>query len=136
MSQEGPASEETPPRAPRSLRRSFAAMVLVGEILVVGFATLVAKDLSDVSGSTLAVVAGGTALLCVLAAGLLRSPVGYALGWLVQLLLVLSGFWVPMMFFVGIVFAAIWFVALQQGGRADAITAQRLAHERELHQDD
>ena len=99
-------------------------------------ATLVAKDLSDVSGSTLAVVAGGTALLCVLAAGLLRSPVGYALGWLVQLLLVLSGFWVPMMFFVGIVFAAIWFVALQQGGRADAITAQRLAHERELHQDD
>ena len=51
VSQERPAGPATPQRAPRSLRRSFAAMVLVGEILVVGFATLVAKDLSDVSGS-------------------------------------------------------------------------------------
>ncbi|WP_426566308.1 DUF4233 domain-containing protein [Angustibacter sp. McL0619] len=121
---------------PRSLRRSFAALVLVGEIFVVGFAALVAFQLSDVSGASVAVVAGGTALLCVVAAGTLRSPVGYALGWLVQLLLVLSGFWVPMMFVVGIVFGAIWFVALQQGGRADAITAQRQLAERQHREQD
>ena len=121
----GPATG--PVRPPRSLRRSFAAMVLVGEVLVVGFATLVAKDLTDVSGRTLALAAGGLALLCVLAAGLLRSRVGYLLGWVVQVLLVLSGFWVPLMFFVGVVFLAVWGFVLRAGGRADVVTAQRLA---------
>ena len=120
---DAPAGE----RAPRSLRRSFAAMVLVGEVLVVGFAALVAKDLSDVSGRTVAVAAGVTAVLAVLAAGLLRSRLGYLLGWLVQAVLVVSGVWVPMMFFVGIVFAVVWGFVLVAGGRADAVTAQRLA---------
>ncbi|KQX68838.1 DUF4233 domain-containing protein [Angustibacter sp. Root456] len=114
-------------RPPRSLRRSFAAMVLVGEVLVVGFAALVAKDLSDVSGRTVALAAGVTALLAVLAAGLLRSRLGYVLGWLVQVVLVVSGVWVPMMFFIGIVFAVVWGFVLVAGGRADAVTAQRLA---------
>jgi hypothetical protein len=104
-------------------------MVLVGEVLVVGFAALVAKDLSDVSGRTVAVAAGVTALLAVLAAGLLRSRVGYLLGWLVQLVLVVSGVWVPMMFFLGVVFAVVWGFVLVAGGRADAVTAQRLTAE-------
>ena len=115
-----------PARPPRSLKRSFAATVLVGEVLVVGFASLVAMNLTDVPGRTLAVVAGGTALLCVVAAGMLRTRAGYLLGWVVQLLLVASGFWVPMMFAVGVVFVALWLMALRQGGRADAITARRL----------
>ena len=115
------------PRPPRSLRRSFAAMVLVGEVLVVGFAALVAKDLADVDGRTLALAAGGTALLCVVAAGSLRSPLGYAIGSLVQVLLVLAGLWVPLMFFVGVVFAGLWAAALVQGGRADRLTARRQA---------
>ncbi len=114
-------------RPPRSLRRSLAAMVLVGEVLVVGFAALVAKDLSDVSGRRVAVAAGVTALLAVLAAGLLRSRVGFVLGWAVQVVLVVSGVWVPMMFFIGIVFAVVWGFVLVAGGRADAVTAQRLA---------
>jgi hypothetical protein len=122
-----PVSEQVSDRPPRSLRRSFAAMVLVGEVLVVGFASLVAKDLSDVSGRTVAVAAGVTALLALLAAGLLRSRVGYCLGWVVQAVLVVSGVWVPMMFFIGIVFAVVWGFVLVAGGRADAVTAQRLA---------
>ena len=102
-------------------------MVLVGEVLVVGFAALVAKDLSDVSGRTVAVAAGVTALLALVAAGLLRHRVGFVLGWLVQVVLVVSGVWVPMMFFIGIVFAVVWGFVLVAGGRADAVTAQRLA---------
>jgi len=123
---EGPASPDAAPSpAPRSLKRSFAAMVLVGEVLVVGFASLVAKDLSDVSGRTVGIIAAAVALLCLVAAGSLRSRVGYALGWLVQVVLVVSGVWVPMMIFLGVVFGALWFVALRYGGRADAVTAQR-----------
>ena len=69
------------------------------------------------------------ALLCVLAAGLLRSRVGYLLGWLVQLLLVATAVWVPVMLFIGLAFAALWVVALVQGSRADALTARRSAPE-------
>ncbi len=115
------------PRPPRSLRRTFAAMVLVGEVLVVGFAALVARGVSDVPGSTIGVAAAAVAALCLLAAGTLRSPVGYGLGWLVQALLVASAFWVPQMLVVGIVFAGLWLLALVQGRRADVVTAQRQA---------
>ncbi len=121
-----PAASGAAAPGSRSLKRSFAALVLVGEVLVVGFAALVAKDLSDVDGATLAWVTGGVAAVCLLAAGSLRSPVGYAIGWIVQLLLVVSGVWVPLMFFLGLLFAGIWAAAVVLGGRADAITAQRL----------
>jgi hypothetical protein len=100
-------------------------MVLGGEVLVVGFAALVAKDLADVEGRTLALVTVGAMLLCLVAAGTLGSRVGYVLGWLVQVLLVLSVVWVPLMLFVGLVFAALWLAALVFGRRADALTARR-----------
>jgi len=111
----------------RSLRRTFAALVLVGEVLVVGFAALVAKDLTDVPGRVVLLAAAGLAALCVVAAGLLRSRVGYLLGWLAQLLLVASAFWVPLMGVVSVVFVVLWVAALVQGGRADDVTARRRA---------
>jgi fatty acid desaturase len=123
-------SEPAAPRPPRSLKRSFASLVLVGELLVVGFAALVANNLTDVDGRTLAVVTAAVAVLCLLAAGSLRSRVGYLLGWLVQVLLVLSGFWVTLMFFLGAAFAVLWWLALRTGARADAVTARRRAAER------
>lgn len=73
-------SAGTSPRPARSYRRLFALLVLVGEALVVGFATLVAKDLADVTRVQALAAGGVLALLCVLAAGLLRSPAGYLLG--------------------------------------------------------
>ena len=109
----------------RSYRRLFAMLVLVGESLVAGFATLVAKDLADVPRGQALVAGLALALLCLLAAGLLRSQVGYLLGWVVQVLLLLSALWVPLMLFLGLCFAALWVVALVQGSRADALTLRR-----------
>lgn len=100
-------------------------MVLVGELFVIGFAVLVAKDLADVPGRDVAVAGGVLALLCLVAVSTLRSPAGYALGWLLQVLLVVSAAWVPLMAFVGLLFAVLWVTALVQGGRADALTARR-----------
>lgn len=113
------------PARTRSLRQTFASLVLVSEVLVVGFAVLVAKDLTDVPGSQLAAFAGAVALLCVLSTGLLRSRVGYLLGSLAQCLLVLAAFWLPLMAVVGLLFAALWAAALVYGSRADALTASR-----------
>lgn len=112
-------------RPARSYRRLFALLVLVGEAFVVGFATLVAKDLADVTRAQALAAGGLLAVLCVVAAGLLRSRAGFVLGWLVQLLLIASALWVPLMLFVGLAFAALWVAALVQGSKADALTARR-----------
>lgn len=114
-----------PRRRSRSYRRLLAVVVLLAEALVIGFATLVARDLADVSDSRVYLAGGVGALLCVLAAALLRSRVGFVLGWVVQLLLVASGVWVPAMLVIGSGFAALWVVVLVQGSRADALTARR-----------
>ena len=101
----------------RSPRRTLAAATVSLEAFVVFFAGLVAKDLSPLSTGASLGLFGGLAVACLLTAGLLRRPEGYAFGWVVQAAAVATGFWVPAMFFLGGVFALLWFVALQQGAR-------------------
>jgi hypothetical protein len=105
-------------------RRIFCATVLVSESLVVFFALLVAKDLSDVATSTLVWVGGGTSLACLLLTGLLRYRWSYALGSVLQVVLVLAGFIVPAMFFLGTIFAVLWFVSLSLSARIDGARAE------------
>ena len=109
----------------RSIRRAMCAGMLVLQAVVLFLTGVVTIGMTDIGAVASLSLGLGLAVLCVLAAGMLRSPVGYVLGWLVQVLLVVSGLWVPMMFVVGAMFAAIWFLALRTGGRADAITARR-----------
>lgn len=104
------------------------ATVLGSQSLVVFFGALVGrgmagKDSSAWSFILLCVLAG----VCVLAAGLVRRPGGVLLGTVVQVLTVLSGFLVPMMFLVGLVFLGLWVLCLHQGRRIDAAEATRLA---------
>jgi hypothetical protein len=108
----------------------MAASTLTLEAFVVFFAALVAKDLSSLS--TPAAVGAGAAIAvgCLLVAGLLRFRVGYLLGSVLQLVLIGTGFWVPMMFFIGVVFAALWVASLYWGTRIErerAIVAAGLA---------
>lgn len=120
------SAEVTQPRQrSRSYRRLLATVVLVSEALVIGFATLVAKDLSDLSDSRAYLAGAVGALLCVVAAATLRSRAGFLLGWLVQLLLIASAAWVPIMLAIGLGFAVLWVVVLVQGSRADALTVRR-----------
>ncbi len=99
-------------------------VVLAFEALVILFAGLVAKDLSGLGTGTALGLAGALALACLLVAGLLRGRAGYAAGTVLQLLVVAAGIWVPVMFFLGALFAAIWVVALRVGGRIDAESAE------------
>ena len=116
----------------RNPKRMLAATTLASEALVVFFATLAAYGLSEDRHTAYLVVGGALVLLCVLAAGMLRSRAGYGLGWALQGLMVASGVVVPMMFFVGAVFAVIWFSAVRIGARIEreqAEVARRLAGE-------
>ena len=68
---------------------------------------------------------GGAALLALVAAGTLRRPTGYYVGWVTQLVGVALGFLTSPMFVVGVMFAAIWVISFVLGKRLDeAKTAQ------------
>ncbi|MBA2769878.1 MAG: DUF4233 domain-containing protein [Sporichthyaceae bacterium] len=95
--------------------KGIAAAVLVFEGMVVFFATLVALDLSEVDDTTLWQVGGSLAGACVIAAALLRRPWGYAVGSALQVAVIAAGLVVPAMFFLGLLFAGLWFLALYLG---------------------
>ena len=105
--------------------RAIAASVLVFEAIVVVLAIPVAISLGDVDPAVAGVGGGVLIALCFLAAALLRTPAGYAIGWGVQVLLILSGFVVTAMFIVGGLFAALWVVGLRVGRRGEELRAQR-----------
>jgi hypothetical protein len=107
--------------------RGICAAVLVFEGMVIFFATLVALDLTDVDHATLWSVGGGGAVLCLVLAGLLRHRWAFAVASSLQVALVASGVVVPVMFFLGLVFGALWFLALHLGGKVERLQAERAA---------
>ncbi len=107
--------------------RGICAAVLVFEGLVIFFATLVALDLTDVDHAALWWVGGGGAVLCLVLAGLLRLPWAFVAGSVLQVALVAAGFVVPVMFFLGLVFGALWFFAIHLGRRVERLEAARAA---------
>ena len=92
--------------------------VLIFEVVAFGLAIPVMIFVSNVPAA--AAAGGVTALLAVVAAGLLRSPVGYVLGWLTQLAGLALGLLTPTMFIVGTLFAAVWVLAFALGKRLDS----------------
>ena len=99
--------------------RSLASIVLGFEALVLALVTPVMISVAHVSASTALPVCLGLALLAIAAAGLLRSQVGYALGWVVQVGAVGLGFVVPVMFVLGLAFAGFWVMAIVLGRRIE-----------------
>jgi Protein of unknown function (DUF4233) len=120
----------------RAPRRTLGATILTLEGLAVFFAALVARNLpptavaasSGVTGGRALVACGALALGCLLVAGMLRSPVGFALGWVVQVAVLATGLLVETMYAVGWIFAVLWFVALRVGSRIERDHAIIAAH--------
>lgn len=94
--------------------------VLIFEVIVFGLAIPVMILVSHVSAGVAAGFAGGAALLALVAAALLRSPVGYVLAWLTQLAGVALGLLTTSMFLVGSLLAAVWVLAFVLGKRLDS----------------
>jgi hypothetical protein len=105
----------------------MGAIVLAGQSVIIFFGALVARALAAASGdpkaTTYLLVGSGLAVLCLLAVGLMRTPFGVTVGWLIQLATLLSAFVLPMMAVVGVIFTGLWVVCLWQGQRIDAIQA-------------
>ncbi|MFI6291623.1 DUF4233 domain-containing protein [Nonomuraea sp. NPDC050790] len=104
--------------------RRLGASVLGMEAIMAGLITPVAITVSGVAPA-LAMVSGlGLSVLCIVAIGLLKRPVGYVVGTLVQVLAIATGFLVSMMFFLGAIFAALWITAIFVARRVEGVTSR------------
>lgn len=101
----------------------LCSSVLTFESVLVLLIAPVAIVVQHVDASTSIAACAGLIITCMVAIRGLKKRWGLALGWLVQLLLVLCGLVVPTMFFLGFFFAVTWFFAIRVGRKGDAIKA-------------
>ncbi|NJP97120.1 DUF4233 domain-containing protein [Nonomuraea sp. FMUSA5-5] len=104
--------------------RRLGASVLGMEAIVAGLVTPVAITVGEVAPALAVTVGIGLAVLCVIAAGLLKRPFGYVLGSVVQVLAICTGFLVTTMFFLGAIFAALWITAIIVARRVEGATSR------------
>lgn len=100
----------------------LARSVLSMEILLLGFALLLAKDLASREGLWLGLA---LVVLAILALGTLKSKIGWILGWILQFGIILYGFYIFSMFFMGALFLSLWVGAIVIGRKGEAL--KRLA---------
>ena len=115
------------PRRERSVTESLLSIVLGLEAVLLFFVILTAFGLKALPPA--AAFGGGIALIValVLIAGVLRFPWGVWLGWIAQATLVATGLVLPIMYFIGAGFVAIWIYCFVKGRQLD--TAKRIALE-------
>lgn len=102
----------------------LAAAVLVLEAFLVFFAVLAASQLSQAPAGLVWGGGLGLAFVLLLASGLVRRPGGIALGWVLQVVVVLGGLVLPAMFALGGLFVLLWFGMLRLGRKVDRERAE------------
>ncbi|MFI8595904.1 DUF4233 domain-containing protein [Kocuria koreensis] len=123
-------------KKPGSVKVMFASTVLLLEAFVVFFGTLAyfgLEHLHSGTGTKVSVMIGGLVLAAafVYNCAVLRKPWGYAMGWILQLLLVATGFLLPAMFVIGLCFMAAWWYSMVTGTRIDREKKERWEAEQE-----
>ncbi len=117
------AGPEPGVRRQRSASESLLSIALGLEAALVFFVALAVFRFDRLPP---AVAFGGGAaviLILLLATRMLRYRWGVWLGWVLQLGLIATGFLLPLMFFIGAGFAAIWTFCFVVGARLDRRTA-------------
>jgi hypothetical protein len=111
--------------------RTLCASTLIGEFFVIGFAGLVAMKSDDVSMAAVWTVCGVAMLLSLLLCGMITRPGGTQLGWALQIALIVGGFVVPAMFFLGVLFGGLWWASIHYGRKIDEAKARWAAQSAE-----
>ncbi len=99
--------------------RVLGSTVLILEALVVLLAIPIAINVSDANATYALIIGIALAGLLVLTVGVITRPIAVPIGWVLQGLVIASGIVVPTMFFIGGLFALLWFYAVRNGQRVD-----------------
>ena len=98
----------------------MCAAILILQAVMFGLTTPVMISVASVDVPTALWVGLGLTAACILTSGLLRMQWAYLVGWLIQIAALSLGFVIPMMFFLGVIFASLWAGAYFLGGKIDA----------------
>ena len=104
--------------------RRLCATVLICEALIIALAIPVAISVGHADGRTAGMIGGIAALTAVVLSGMLRYWWAYVAGSILQFLVILGGFAVSALFFLGVLFGALWITAIWLG---------RTVESREVH---
>ncbi len=109
------------------MQRAMCAGMLGLQSVVLLLTIPVMLSVTEVSTAVALIVGVGLTVSCILAAGLMRRPIGGALGWAVQAASLALGFVVTAMFALGLVFLALYAGSWFLGERIDRERAERTA---------
>jgi len=103
----------------RSTTESLLSIVLLLEAILLFFVTLVLFGLKTVTPPV--AFGGGAAFVVVilLTIPLLRRPVGFVIGWVIQAALIALGLLNPVMYVIGAGFATFWIWCFVRGRQID-----------------
>ncbi len=104
----------------RSPRRMMCASVLGFECVALGLMTPVLITVEDVSTGVAVATGVGLAVSALVVAGLLRFEWAYYLGFAIQVAALATGFLLPAMIVLGLVFGALWTTAYVLGRKIEA----------------
>ena len=114
----------------RSPRRGMCAAVLSLEAVVLGLTTPVMVQISGVDTGAALAIGLGLAVAALVLAGLLRFEWAYGAASVLQLFAVALGLVIPLMFFLGGIFALLWGAAYFLGRKIERERAEAwAAHE-------
>ncbi|MEG9225225.1 DUF4233 domain-containing protein [Aeromicrobium sp. Sec7.5] len=106
------------------MRARLCAAMLFFEAILLGLSTPVMITVEDVDRGLALWLGLGLAVACIVVAGMLRRPGGFVLGHALQVAAIGLGFLAPAMFFVGALFALLWWGAYRLGGTIEADRAR------------
>jgi hypothetical protein len=104
--------------------KRLCAVVLSLQAVVTALAIPVAIGVAHADATTAGLVGGGLALAGLIIAGLLRYRWAYIAGSILQILVIATGFVVKPMFFLGVIFSALWCTAIWLGRRVERVQAR------------
>jgi hypothetical protein len=104
--------------------KRLCAVILVLQAVVTALSIPVAISVVHADATTAGLTGGVLAVLGVIIAGLLRYRWAYVAGSVLQILVIATGFMVTTMFFLGIIFAALWATAIWLGWRVEGAPAR------------
>ena len=110
----------------RSTKATLGSLVMVFQSVVVFFATLVGFGLQvHPDPAVIWGVGLGLSVLLMIFPAVLGKPGTYLMGWILQLVVISLGIWVPLMYLLGVVFLGMWAWGMIAGGTIDKARAAK-----------